>query len=337
MECVFERTIIERPSSKHEGQRFQSLATAKLNNLALKSDIHSALATEKLDGMPCFVTGFEDKPYLWARLTLKLKEHAWKQFKEYLTANRGSGKGFTCNIEKDVENVKKALGKKWIPAHIGDNGEPEVNNYGTILGWVPVQKGDKDYKFHSSVVNYHAGAALVLRQSSEDEDLLEIAMVSLADLVGQTLELIGSTINANPYKLQKGMHILVAHGSLLVKNPPQLDMQQLRSWFEVSPEGQVEGIVWHCHDGTMFKLHNEHLELKWRNGMNKFLSTRPVCINVDGEGLTEHVQWQQHQQGSRCIKVKKMEKKMKIYTMDMLTVFSRVNGKHYSHLQDIVI
>ena len=68
-----------------------------------------------------------------------------------------------------------------------------------VLGWVPVGKDNKQYCWHSSVVDRDAGAALVLRVSAENEDLLEITMVPLADLLEQTLELIGTNVNGNPY------------------------------------------------------------------------------------------------------------------------------------------
>lgn len=50
------------------------------------------------------------------------------------------------------------------------------------------------------------------------------------------------------------MHCLVSHGSFGVRNPPPVDFQQLRLWFQDSPEGRVEGIVWHCNDGTLIKV-----------------------------------------------------------------------------------
>jgi len=49
------------------------------------------------------------------------------------------------------------------------------------------------------VVDYEVGAALVLRPNSDDEDVLEIAAVPLADFLEQTLELIGTNVNGNPY------------------------------------------------------------------------------------------------------------------------------------------
>lgn len=62
-----------------------------------------------------------------------------------------------------------------------------------------MEKDNKQYCWHSSVVDYDAGIALVLRPSAENEDLLEITMVPLADLLEQTLELIGTNVNGNPY------------------------------------------------------------------------------------------------------------------------------------------
>ena len=171
---------------------------------------------------------------------------------------------------------------------------------------------------HSSVVNYDVGAAIVLRPSSEEADLLEIALVPLADLLGQTLELIGDNVNGNPYRLGHSIHLLVAHGTLPVKNPPPLNFQQIYSWFEGSSEGQVEGIVFHCHDGTMFKVHREHLKQSWRDVRNTYLGSRPVVINVNSEG----VQVQEERQGK---------------ITDMLSAFSRLHGRRFPRLRDICI
>lgn len=58
---------------------------------------------------------------------------------------------------------------------------------------------NKQYCWHSSVVDYEVGAALVLRPGADDEDVLEVAAVPLSDLLEQTLELIGTNVNGNPY------------------------------------------------------------------------------------------------------------------------------------------
>ena len=71
-------------------------------------------------------------------------------------------------------------------------------------GWVPVEKTNKQYCWHSTVVDHETGLALLLRplrhdDEDEDEDMLEITCVPLSQLQEQTLELIGTNINGNPY------------------------------------------------------------------------------------------------------------------------------------------
>jgi len=48
------------------------------------------------------------------------------------------------------------------------------------------------------------------------------------------------------------IHMLVIHGSIGVHEPPPVALDNIRAWFE--GEGQVEGIVWHCANGTLFKV-----------------------------------------------------------------------------------
>lgn len=62
-----------------------------------------------------------------------------------------------------------------------------------------MEENNKQYCWHSSVVNHNKGKALVLRPSATDADSLEMAAVPLGDLLEQTLELIGTNVNGNPY------------------------------------------------------------------------------------------------------------------------------------------
>lgn len=50
------------------------------------------------------------------------------------------------------------------------------------------------------------------------------------------------------------VHVLVPHGVLPIRNAPAVEYHQLRSWFQESDEGCVEGIVWHCNDGVLVKV-----------------------------------------------------------------------------------
>ncbi|XP_042266884.1 uncharacterized protein C12orf29 homolog [Thunnus albacares] len=308
--CVFLTEVKEEQSRKRDCQQFQVVATENVNPVALEANIDCALATEKLDGTCCYVTVYKGQPYLWARLDRKPNKQAEKRFKKYQHSHR-SCKGFTWNVEEDFKMVPET----WIPAHRvkHHNGQPVPDEHGHIPGWVPVEKDNKQYCWHSSVVDYEVGAALVLRPGAEDEDVLEIAAVPLADLLEQTLELIGTNVNGNPYGLgskKQPVHCLVSHGSVRIRNPPPVDFQQLCSWFQESPEGRVEGIVWHCNDGTLIKVHRHHLGLRWPDG-ETCLGNKPVVLHVDGM-VDEYNN-----------------------SKDLFTSFSRLNGHCFNQLQDI--
>lgn len=115
-----------------------------------------------------------------------------------------------------------------------------------------------------------------------------------------------------------------------MKNPPPVDLQQLRLWFQDSPEGRVEGIVWHCSEGTLLKVrpvctgaaaaaaevllllqvHRHHLGLSWPDG-DPLLGARPLVVRLDAT-LDEH--------GS---------------SEDLFACFSRLNGHRFSRLRDV--
>ena len=50
------------------------------------------------------------------------------------------------------------------------------------------------------------------------------------------------------------LHFLVIHGSLGVKNPPDFKLESVKYWFDSSDSGRVEGIVWHCPSGALYKV-----------------------------------------------------------------------------------
>ncbi|KAL5007278.1 hypothetical protein ScPMuIL_016084 [Solemya velum] len=46
------------------------------------------------------------------------------------------------------------------------------------------------------------------------------------------------------------------------------------------PNGRVEGIVWHCKDGQLYKVHRNHVGLPWPV-KGTLLSQRRVHVNID--------------------------------------------------------
>ncbi|KAK7881898.1 hypothetical protein WMY93_030307 [Mugilogobius chulae] len=320
--CVFTTEVKEEASRKRDCQSYQVVATETLNPVAMDANVESAVATEKVDGTCCYVSVFRGQPYLWARLDRKPNKQAEKRFKRHQHLHH-SGKGFSWNVEEDFKSVPES----WIPAHgvkhVNDQPVPDEN--GHIPGWVPVDRGSKQYCWHSSVVDYELGAALLLRPIQHKDqnnhnnaqcdqlEALEICAVPLNELLGQTLELIGTNVNGNPYGLgckKRPLHCLVSHGSLSVSESLPLDFHKLRSWFQTRPEGRVEGIVWHCSDGTLIKLHRHHLGLRWPDG-DTLLGSRPVAVRVDA-AVNEYDD-----------------------SKDLFTSLSKLNGRKFERLRDL--
>ena len=316
MECVFTREKIEdEPSPKREGQHYRVIATDVLNPRALESDVQNSIVTEKIDGTCCYVAEFEGIPCLWGRSALKSSD--------------------------------RPPPKYWQPAATDDEGYPEVTKYGSVLGWVPVLENTGTHKYHASAVNYGTNKVLLLKETDDGEDL-EIALVPLANLLGRTVELIGSKINGNPYNLKPGFHVIVEHGAIRVKNPPELNTGALKAWFS-QPHGQVEGIVWHCSDGNMFKIHVTHLELLKPKRCDMYLSNRAVRVNVQDETLTRKttedtpltVSTLSLENASKRLSRQekkqhaKSAQKQRRRLQDMPSVLATVHGQRFSSLTEI--
>ena len=164
------------------------------------------------------------------------------------------------------------------------SGLPDAG--GHIPGWVPVDPKSRTHCWHLSVVDLEVpGVALVLQPRSNSSGL-EITLRKLSDLDSCTLELIGTNVNANPYRLgsrQHPVHFLVRHGILDIVDEPRCP-ESLVDWFD-TPAGAVEGIVWHCADESLFKLHRNHLGLKWPIERPRLIAM-PLVVNLEaGMGL----------------------------------------------------
>ncbi|XP_073071662.1 RNA ligase 1 isoform X2 [Manis javanica] len=274
MPCVFVTEVKEEPATKRDHQPFKVLATETVSHRALDADIHSAIPTEKVDGTCCYVTTYRGQPYLWARLDRKPNKQAEKRFKHFLCSKQNS------------------------------------------KGWVPVEKTSKQYCWHSSVVNYEFEIALVLKHHPDEPGLLEITAVPLSDLLEQTLELIGTNVNGNPYGLgskKHPLHLLIPHGAFQIRNLPSLKHSDLLSWFEGCREGKIEGIVWHCNDGCLIKVHRHHLGLCWPIP-DTYLNSKPVIINMN---LNKY----DYAFDTKCL----------------FNYFSKIDNQKFSRLKDIIL
>ena len=293
IECVFESRVVQEPSLKRSHQQFRIVGTDQIRQSALDASIEAAHPTEKLDGTCVYVETYEGEPWLWARHDRKPTKVADRNFKKFQASLRawqaGDGSGERPVYKWDVQNDFKDVPLNWIPASkvCVIDGVLQPDGGGHIFGWVPVDPKSRTHVWHASTVDLEVGLALVIRPiegKHVEEHCLEITIVPLKDLQGSTLELIGTNVNANPYKLgskEHPVHFLVQHGSIPL-DPTQVipDKKALLEWF-AKPEGQVEGIVWQCKNGQLFKVHRHHVNLPWPVDGSTALLAKPVTVNIN--------------------------------------------------------
>lgn len=279
LQCLYHTIVVEEKSKKRPNQPFKVIASDELLEDA-KDTLNEAMATEKLDGTSCYINEFQGRPWMWPRRDRRPTKVAEKRFRKFQEESRKVAKRdeFRWNVSQDFKEVPP----NWIPAEgmkQDDDGNliPDVS--GHISGWMPIDPSGRLHCWHLTALDLHQSYALVLRSCAEDS--LEITAQPLSDLLGRTMELIGTHVNANPYKLgtkNHPIHLLVEHGVIPLPATVSHDLTELKTWFK-TPQGQVEGIVWHCRDGIMFKLHRHHVNLLWPVPQPR-LSQLPVVVSV---------------------------------------------------------
>ena len=289
--CIFKTAILDEQSSKRSYQQYKVVAVDELKPQAIEDNIRTAKATEKLDGTCVYIAEFQGRPWLWARLDRKPNKNTDKKFKRFHNqkqqwikdGKQGSEPKFQWNVTTDFKDVPEY----WIPASGVpiEDGLPQPDENGHIPGWVPIEQKSKQYVWHLSSVDLDLGLGLILREDVERSHDLVVEVKELADMLGHTAELIGTNVNANPYGIgnkKTPLHFLVIHGSIKVTNPPYFKLDLVKDWFEStnSNNGRVEGVVWHCSSGVLYKVHRHHVNLSWPIKEPQ-LSCRKVQICVD--------------------------------------------------------
>ena len=284
---MYETEVVEERSNKRPHQSYKIVASDRLRDEHL---IKTAIVSEKIDGTCSYIADFQDEPWLWARHDKKPTKAADKKFKKFQTVHRAWQVCHEPNIPEPCFNWNilsdfKETPTNWIPASGVEicDGNPIPDEHGHIPGWVPVDTTSKQHVWHLSSVDLSKGIGLFLMPITDNENMLQLTILELKSLVGSTVELIGTNVNGNPYKLgnkEHPVHLLVRHGSIPFLNQPPLIYDELKSWFENDPEGSVEGIVWHCQNGKLFKLHRHHMGLKWPLEQLR-LNRIKVRINID--------------------------------------------------------
>jgi hypothetical protein len=111
---------------------------------------------------------------------------------------------------------------------------------GKTVGWVPVGDGPEDRWFREGLANY---------QKANVEVGGETVELELGPPPDGTYELVGPKVQGNPERYNE--HMLVKHGSMVLKNVP-IDVEHLMVFVASM---SFEGIVFHHKlDGRMAKL-----------------------------------------------------------------------------------
>lgn len=188
--------------------------------------------------------------------------------------------GTSCYVKENENNVptlymrrdrkldKKTGGYKSVPKEWFPTGTKQSH----WIGWLPVnvpeipKKAKGECKWHcQGFVDQNTVRTVKNMIVSGDTVQLEYETMNLTDLVGKTLELIGPKIQCNPHNSVE--YAYYVHGSLEATCFKTENLPTVNDMIEYmnKPEMKfVEGIVWHCSDNKLYKVHRGHLGLQWK-------------------------------------------------------------------------
>ena len=278
--CIYEIKVIEENDKsllKRPDQTYIIRASEILLN-SFKNFIsnNKFIATEKVDGTSTLVKSYGGSAWLWVRRDRKLTKQAVKR------------KKLNNEIVFKLEDYKEAP-STWEASEScvnADTGELIPDITGNIMGWLPLNN-DKLYFWHREAVEFQNKKILVLNPYFENKVLkFQLSMDALEIHHNKSFELIGTNVNANPYKLGSKkcpIHFFIQHGSIPILNPIyDFSHNSMIQWFNNKDIGSLEGIVWHCNNQQIYKLTRKHLNLEWPVE-DPLLIKIPVKINLSSE------------------------------------------------------
>jgi hypothetical protein len=187
----------------------------------------------------------------------------------------------TCTLVRNHQLYKRRDIKS--DRKIPDTWEQTGNGNGNhLIGFMPLEKGDKwHYDCHvtpdnsdgkGEAQNYDLTRIRVLKLNA-DKTALEYVVMSIEDLEGKSVEVMGPKFQGNPHGLTK--HCIMIHGevpldsfpdmSKFVEEHDQIDvLGAMKDWFAKDATAQlIEGVVIHFESGELFKVHRHHLDIEW--------------------------------------------------------------------------
>ena len=188
----------------------------------------------------------------------------------------------TCSVvlndalykRRDIKAGREIPGT-WVPTGTDDTGAH-------LVGFMPLESGDRwhiDCHVKNTEKTYHMDKVNLL-DLNENKTKLVYVEKKLSDLNGMSVEVMGPKFQGNPHHLKQ--QCVMRHGILEIKSFPDLArfvdektqetspfrpclaLEAVKQWFAENEQAAfLEGIVLHFENGVMFKIHRNHLDLKW--------------------------------------------------------------------------
>lgn len=178
------------------------------------------------------------------------------------------------NKRRDIKNGMK-IPPTWVRTGSSERKDHMIGFLSTVVT-CPDDKWFIDCHPKTDGVNRDTSRIMSLCLNTDGSGL-EYRNVDISSLNNKTVEVMGPMVQSNKHKLK--MHCVMEHGLLTLKNFPDLKrhidlnspngtgenlLTDLKNWFLTNEQGRYfEGIVLHFENGKMFKLHRNHLDLKW--------------------------------------------------------------------------
>jgi hypothetical protein len=174
----------------------------------------------------------------------------------------------TLQKRRDIK-ADREIPKDWEKT--GTEGESS----GHLIGFMPLDKNDKWHNdcYTKTLTGYDTSFLNVL-DLDDSKTKLEYKSVHVSHLNGHSVEVAGPKFQGNPHHLK--MHCVMRHGVIEINDFPDLYdyksntniLESIKNWFNTNKKAlYFEGVVLHLDNGVMFKIHRNHLDLKWSSNI----------------------------------------------------------------------
>ena len=198
--------------------------------------------------------------FIWGNITilrklLNIKErNNMEKIPTIFERNWEGNRGVIDKIVVDIEKVESAVATEKLD---GTNVRVTVRNH-TCVRLEKRRNPDKIQKFKGIKDPWYVDADEFDAQDKWIYDALkntDLTQITDGEWSG---EAVGTNIQGNPLQLDKNIIVFFTLGQAPVWENVPIDFNELKEWLPKQQskygKGNIEGIVWHHTDGSMFKI-----------------------------------------------------------------------------------